>query len=216
MRFAFLLLLLASSTAARAQTEYILDGRPSAGFGLALLTGDGQSGFGVGLEALATPRLGASLTYSSTTAEVTEDFGGPSEVEARAFSVGLRVYPGRQGLDGPVTVGLGIGIGRLMEAEALALNVGAVLARAFGPPEAGILFVPKLELGLVLALSEAAAAAAQTLSAGLGVGLQVSPGTFLTLQPSAAITLNNQETDLLLVGTVGLSIALQGDGTSGG
>ncbi len=148
------------------------------------------------------------LSYSGVTVEVPEDFGRSRELEARALSVGLRVYPGRQGLDGPVTVGLGVGVGRLTEAEATTLNAGFVTARAFGSPEAGILFVPRFEVGVVLAPSEAAAAAAQTLSAGLGVGLRIAPGAFLTVQPSAAVTFNNRETDLLLVGTAGLSVAL--------
>ena len=58
---------------------------------------------------LATPRLGFRFAYTSSELR---DRGNPREVSA--WSVGVQAYPGRQGLDGKATVGLGIGVGRLI------------------------------------------------------------------------------------------------------
>lgn len=205
MRFIFGSLLLAllgfSSPVALAQAEYFLNGEAVAGAGASVTS---QGGFGVEANVMGGSRFGFILSFARS--EAAREFRDP--VEISAWSAGVQAYPGRQGVDGPLTIGLALGIGGVSEVNATTLNLGVQVARVFGEPESGILFTPNAEVALTLALSEAAASTAQVVGVGLGVGFVIAPGAVMIIEPSAAFALNREVSEIVLGGTFGLGFKL--------
>lgn len=204
MRFLFGLLLLTlsglGSSAALAQAEYFLNGEAVAGGAVSGVRGGDQNGLGAEVNMMGNARLGVAFIY--TYSEVAREFSDP--VEISTWNFGFQGYPGRQGVDGPVTVGLALGIGRLSRVDATTLNVGVQVARVVGGSEIGILLTPNADVALALALSEAGAAAVQTVGVGLGIGFVIAPEAVVIIEPSAAFALNEEISEFVVGGTFGL------------
>ncbi len=123
-----LLLLLALSVgipSVKAQTEYFTNGKAGAGSSVSFLGGSGQNGFGVEFELMGSPRVGGTLSYAKTSVEQSGgSFGDDTSFDVSAVGFGVQFFPGRQGIDGPLTIGLGFGLGLISEVDATTLNVG--------------------------------------------------------------------------------------------
>jgi hypothetical protein len=199
-------LCLFSTSTVFAQAEYFLNGETEVGGGVSLLSGDSQSGFGTGVEVLFSPTLGLTLNYSRSTFEPTEEVGGES-FEVSGGGIGIQLYPSRQGIGGPLTIGLGLGVGRSEGVDTF--NATILLARAIASTGDSpvLLFVPKVEAGLTAAFAGGRTASALALAAGIGIAVEVAPGAFAFLEPTAALAIG-EEGGAMLGATFGVGVSI--------
>ena len=199
-----------SPSTAEAQAEYFTGGESVAGGEASFVRADEQRGLGVGVEALFSPRLGVAVSYARSTFQQPDGrFGEGETLDASAFTLGLQLYPSRQGLDQPITTGLGLGVGRTQGAttfNAAILVARAIAATGDGP---GFQLVPKVEAALSVALAGGTTVSAQTLSAGIGIAGEVARGAFVFVEPTVAVAIAQDESQTFVGGTFGFVVALQ-------
>jgi hypothetical protein len=209
MRFVLRLLavLLAASilSPAEAQTEYFTNGQPVVGLRGTTTTAEGQRAFGFGLEAMVTPKVGGTFSFSQSTAE--SDF---EQLDVNVFSLGVQAYPARQGLDGAITLGMAFGLGILSGngVDAKTINVGVQAAHVIGAAKPGVQLVPKAELALVLALAETTAAASQAIGVGMGIALRATPEFVIILEPNVSVAFGSGESQTFFGAAFGVGFSI--------
>ena len=212
LRFAGLFLLVSVAPRAQAQIDYLPGARHAVSVG-AFSQGGEASATGFEIEGLVSSRFALSLgveTSSTVSERVWEGEFGETGPAIRAFSMGARALVGRQGVNSPATVSLGLDAGLATydgrEAYTRPLIGVTVQTLRVLPPDNSFFVVPSGRFRLATIFDRRVAATTVSFAGGLGFGFRLAPDVLVALTPELMIAHGPNDSFILFSAAFGLTL----------